>query len=66
MRYRTEYMREVPEDPEDFEDYVKEIIDECEAAFSNIRDLLAIESLADLGGIKEAYESAEEISKYLY
>ena len=66
MRYRTEYMREIPEDPEDFEDYVKEIINECEAAFNNIRDLLTIESLDDLEGIKEARDSAEEISGYLY
>ena len=66
MRYRTEYMREIPEDLEDFEDYVKKIIDECETAFINIRDLLTIESLDDLEGIKEAYESAEEISGYLY
>jgi len=66
MRYRTEYMREIPEDLEDFEDYVKKIIDECETAFINIRDLLNIESIDDLECIKEAYESAEEISKYLY
>lgn len=57
---------EIMADVDEREHAAKEITDYFEAKFMHIRDLLDIDSLDDLSGIKEAYEAAKDLCDDLY
>ena len=60
---RIKIMRDCPED---FEDELKEFIDNIEALVGDIRGELDIERISDIGRIEEAYRLADELSDALY
>ena len=66
MKKRMAYIDEIPSEDEAVGDYLESILDDVEAAFMNIMDLLDITSLDQLGDIKEAYIAAKEIAEKLY
>ena len=52
--------------PEEFEESLKDIIDEMEGLFNSVRDLLNIESIDMLCDIQEAHEIVSKASDDLY
>ena len=60
---RDEIMKECPEG---FKDHLSEALDYLEGKFNDIKGLLEINELRDLGRIEDAYEVAKEIGRDLY
>lgn len=71
MEKRQQYINNIPaiEDSEleqSVIDYVKSIIDDCEAFAANIRDLLDISDVTELNSVIEAYEICKDVADKLY
>lgn len=52
--------------PEEFEDRLKEIIDDIEDKVNKIKDKLDINKLSDLGDIEDAFDLASDLASELY
>ena len=52
--------------PEGFEDQLCEFLDHFEGEFNDIRDLLEITGLRDLGRIEDAHDIAKKAARDLY
>ncbi len=45
---------------------IKDLIDGLEARVNDVKDLLEIDSVFDIGDIKDAYEKVDTLAGYLY
>lgn len=52
--------------PEEFEDTLKDFIDECESRFQEIRNMLDIKDIDQLDQISDAYRLADDYASDLY